>query len=412
MQRRDFIQTCATFSAAMASIQLNALAFGQADTPDKNNIIIHIFLRGGCDALQLIAPVADRFYQDARAEGLKIKDSGSNKGINIANGLNTLPFALHGNAGGLAELYASGKLAIVHACGISNGTRSHFEAQDLMDLGIVSRSAQSQGWLSRYVNALGENNALIPAAHLGGVLPLSFSGSNKALALNSVADFNLKGDARLAGLIAQSYKQEKGVLGEVGRATLAALATIKERLRDNKKGDYQPKNGANYPNDNPLADNLRALAQIIKLDTGLRAASVDFGGWDTHDEQSWRFPRLVEKLSQAIAAFYNDMADFHQRLTLVVMSEFGRRLKSNKSEGTDHGHGGMALVLGGRVKGGKMYGSWLGLDTELLDHRVDLQVTTDYRAILAELIAPNFAQAAAAASIFPNFVPPKALGLL
>jgi uncharacterized protein (DUF1501 family) len=150
---------------------------------------------------------------------------------------------------------------------------------------------------------------------------------------------------------------------------------------------------------------------MIKLEVGLNTASIDFGGWDTHEGQAWAFPRLVEKLSSAIAAFYNDMSAYHQKLTIVVMSEFGRRLKSNKSEGTDHGHGGVAFVLGGKVNGGKMYGEWVGLETDMLDHRVDLQVTTDYRGILTEIIRPQL-DANALATIFPNFQHGKNLGLM
>jgi uncharacterized protein (DUF1501 family) len=408
MIRREFVKGCCALTAAMLGSKFNLLAFNE-DVPDKNNIVVNIFLRGGCDALNLVAPIADKFYQDARSEGLKIKDSGSNKGIEIANGLARQVFALHGEAQGLADLYKSKQLAIVHACGVPNGSRSHFEAQDMIDLGVATRTTQTNGWLARYVDALANGSALIPAAHLGRVLPLSYLGSNKALAISSLGDFNLKGDARLSGLLRQTYSQEKNHLGDVARATLDNLKTIRQKLGDNKKGEYNT--NTEYPKDNPLAESLRSLAQMIKLDVGLNAASIDFGGWDTHEGQAWAFPRLVEKLSTAIAAFYNDMSAYHQKLTIVVMSEFGRRLKSNKSEGTDHGHGGIAFVLGGKVNGGKMYGEWVGLETDMLDHRVDLQVTTDYRSILTDIIRSQL-DAQALAAIFPNFQQSKNLGLM
>jgi len=408
MIRREFVKGCCALTAAMLGSKFNLLAFNE-DVPDKNSIVVNIFLRGGCDALNLVAPIADKLYQDARSEGLKIKDSGSNKGIEIANGLARQTFALHSEAQGLADLYKSKQLAIVHACGLPNGSRSHFEAQDMIDLGVATRTAQANGWLARYVDALNNGTALIPAAHLGRILPLSYLGTNKALALSNLGDFSLKGDARLAGLLRQTYSQEKNHLGDVARATLDALKTIRQKLGDNKKGEYAT--NTDYPKDNPLAESLRSLAQMIKLEVGLNAASIDFGGWDTHEGQAWAFPRLVEKLSSAIAAFYNDMSAYHQKLTIVVMSEFGRRLKSNKSEGTDHGHGGVAFVLGGKVNGGKMYGEWVGLETDMLDHRVDLQVTTDYRGILTEIIRPQL-DANALATIFPNFQHGKNLGLM
>ena len=123
------------------------------------------------------------------------------------------------------------------------------------------------------------------------------------------------------------------------------------------------------------------------MEVGLRAAAIDFGGWDTHQNQPNYFPTLVEQLSTALAAFYNDMSRFHNRLTVVAMSEFGRRLKSNRSSGTDHGHGNVLLALGSGVNGGRIFGTWPGLATEQLDSRADLAVTTDYRTVLCELLA-------------------------
>lgn len=434
MNRRNFLKTCSTLSAAMLGTRIDLLGlYNEADIPNNPHTIIKIFLRGGCDGLNLVAPIADRLYQDARAEGLKIKDSGDNKGLLLKNGLSGLDFCLHPNAGGLYELYQSGHLGIIHACGLPNGSRSHFDAQDMIEKGLAMKISQANapntsatGWLARYINLLDISKQLIPAAHIGTNLPLSLWGAQQALALENAHQFNLKGDPKLAGLLKKVYANDASVpkiptdtktfLNQTATNTLANIRMIQQRLRtQNEPGAtaYTPDSKAAYPADNALATSLSAIAQLLKLEVGLSAASVDMGGWDTHEHQAWVFPEQVKKLSEAVSAFYRDIHQYHQQVTVVILSEFGRRLKSNLSQGTDHGHGGVGLVLGGKVNGGRMFGQWLGLDTEHLDHRVDLQVTTDYRSILSELTTPYLPKAANGANaLFPNFQPKNKLGLL
>ena len=155
---------------------------------------------------------------------------------------------------------------------------------------------------------------------------------------------------------------------------------------------YQPEKNVEYPANNDLSASLQTVARLAKMEIGMQCAAVDFGGWDTHQNQSGYFPALIEQLSGAMASFYNDMSQFHHRLSVVVMSEFGRRVKSNESDGTDHGHGNLMLVLGGNaVNGGKIHGRWPGLATEQLDDRADLAVTTDHRIVLSELLIKRLA---------------------
>jgi uncharacterized protein (DUF1501 family) len=153
-----------------------------------------------------------------------------------------------------------------------------------------------------------------------------------------------------------------------------------------------PANNASYPTETgaELSNALKTAAQLIKLDLGIQVVTVDYGDWDTHINQAYRFPELVKGLSQSLAAFYNDLSQQRQRLTVVVMSEFGRRLKSNQSNGTDHGYGGMMMALGGQVNGGRIYGEWKGLSSENLDDGADLAITTDYRAVLSEILVKRF----------------------
>jgi uncharacterized protein (DUF1501 family) len=407
--------------------------YNEADIPNNPHTIIKIFLRGGCDGLNLVAPIADRLYQDARAEGLKIKDSGENKGLLLKNGLSGLDFCLHPNAAALYELYQSGHLGIIHACGLPNGSRSHFDAQDMIEKGLAMKISQANapntsatGWLARYINLLDTSKQLIPAAHIGTNLPLSLWGATNALALENAQAFRLKGDPKLAGLLKKVYSNPqdvskiapdiKGFLNQTATETLTNIRIIQQKLRAQNEPEtaaYVPDPKAAYPSDNALATSLSAIAQLLKMEVGVSAAAVDMGGWDTHEHQAWVFPELVKKLSEAVGAFYRDIHQYHQQVTVVILSEFGRRLKSNLSQGTDHGHGGVGLVLGGKVNGGRMFGQWLGLDTEQLDHRVDLQVTTDYRSILNELVAPHLPKNANGTNaLFPNFQSKNKLGLL
>ncbi len=406
--RRDFIKTCSSLTLGMLATQTNLLAFAPK-TAGKGQIIIKIFLRGGCDALNLLAPLGDKNYEDARAARLKVSEK---DGIKIKGNLNQTEFALHPSAQGLADLYNSGQLAFVHSCGLVNGTRSHFDAQDLIEKGITGKVTAGSGWLARYLATLDTDAAIIPAAHIGQHLPLSFLGDMRPLALGSLEDFELKGDRKLSGLLKSAYQQEKRYINQVAISTLANIKTIQDKLNPNRERDvpdYQP--AYPYPDNNDLAKQLKTIAQLLKLEVGLRTATVDMGGWDTHEAQADTFKDLVGDLSSALTAFYNDVNNFHSQLTVIVMSEFGRRLKANESNGTDHGHGGLAMVLGGKVKGGKLYGQWKGLATEQLDQRVDLAVTTDYRTILSELLLAEISKDKLGA-IFPQFEYKQGLGLI
>jgi uncharacterized protein (DUF1501 family) len=192
-----------------------------------------------------------------------------------------------------------------------------------------------------------------------------------------------------------------------------AIDIVSKHLKRDDNGNplpYQPEHDVKYPDNNDLAGSLQTVARLAKMEIGLECAAVDFGGWDTHQGQGNYFPALIEQLSTALASFYNDMSRHHNRLSIVVMSEFGRRLKSNESEGTDHGHGNVMLALGGAVRGGKIYGQWPGLATEQLDDRADLAVTTDNRTVLGELLAKRLANANTQV-IFPGLKPADSLNL-
>lgn len=217
--------------------------------------------------------------------------------------------------------------------------------------------------------------------------------------------------------ILKDFYTGSGLLAQTAQTTLNTVDFIQNKLPKNKNGEaqeYHPEHDAVYPKDwyvNSFTESLKNLAQLIKMDVGVHMSMVEYDDWDHHKGQEFRFPERLEGLSNALAAFYNDMSSYHNQLTVVVMSEFGRRLKSNRSGGTDHGHGGLAIVFGGNVKGEKMYGKWPGLATHELDNAVDLDVTTDYRSILSEVLSKQL-KSNKLDLIFPGFNYNETLGFL
>lgn len=413
MQRREFLTGCSAAIAAMAGSKISGFSFAP-DSNTSGQIFVYIFLRGGCDGLNMVAPVNDPSYLSERPFELRVTDAGDNQGLSLGNSLAPeLDFRLHKSTHELKELYDSNKLAIIHAAGLTNGTRSHFDAMDIIERGSLTDKNLSEGWFTRYLHTNGVvNTGTFPAVTIGSNVPTSFLGNSSTLAISNFSDYSLKGDYRLGNALRDFYNGNTP-LDETARYTLDSLQTINQHLSKDSSGNtaaYTSSENAKYP-DNPLSRSLQTLAQIIKMDIGLQVASVDYGGWDTHEHQQNKFSILTEGLSKSLGAFYNDLANYENKVTILVMSEFGRRLKANKSVGTDHGHGNVMFVLGGNVNGGKMYGKWPGLENEQLDNKVDLAVTTDYRNVLSEIIVRQLANPNLG-YIFPDFKDYKPLGFM
>lgn len=411
MNRRDMTKGCCSAVAAMIGDQLNHFAFASEDDKDRD-ILVVVFLRGGCDGLSLVAPAADKDYITARGGNLAVQTSGTDMGLELNYTLNNTGFWLHPKAGALHELYQNKNLAIIHACGLTNGTRSHFDAIDLMERGTPNDKSTTTGWLSRHLNSINATG-LTNAFSVGQSAPVSLLGNTSAISLKEMNDFKISSDDQFNSTLMKLYNGY-GPLHKAGRSTLEAIEYIRSKAQVDGSGDFDAYEAeAKYPEGWPadsLSKSLKTAAQLIKMDVGLNVATVDFGGWDNHEGQNYIFPLLTNALSQCLGAFYNDMHQYHKKLTVVVMSEFGRRLKANESWGTDHGHGGVMMVLGGNVEGGKMYGNWPGLATEQLDNRVDLAVTTDYRTVLSEILSKRLANNAVD-KVFPGLVTNTPLGI-
>lgn len=433
LSRRQFvIGGCSTAIAAMAGGRIGNLIFEDMDYSGTahaagatDQILVTIFLRGGCDGLSLVAPYSDDNYRTRRADLAVPEPPNDNVRLDVNNpsffnGVTPEGFCFHPNttgvvnAGGnaygysLKELYDSGDLAVVHACGLDNDTRSHFDAMDYIERGTPGNKTTSSGWLARHLQAINATGTL-PALSSGASSPIALLDSTEAVAATSANTYRLSGpwrytqtsqNARPSDALMTTLDQiyaGSGPTIAAGRRTIEAIRALRT------VGGYNT-SITTYPS-NSFGDALRNVAQIIKLDMGLRVATIDLGGWDHHEQQGvngGQFASLAQTLARGLFSFYKDMAGFEQRLTVIVMSEFGRRLGMNASEGTDHGHGNVMLALGGKVNGGKLYGRWPGLLD--LDQDQDLKITTDFRTVLSEAVS-RVLQNPKLGAVFPGITP-------
>ena len=398
---------CAAGGAALLSAGLVNLAFAE-DSP--GDILVVVFLRGGWDGLTFAPPLdgPDRAAYEAARPKLALPAKGPRAALPVDGN-----FGLHPEAAPLRELYQAGGLAIVRAAGLTVDTRSHFDAQAYMDLGTPGRRAGSSGWIARHLLGRAGAGSFLTAAAIGRFAPTSLLGYRKT-AIVSRADgfvegFNVGGadpGAQIEAL--RSLYAGDGWLAQYGAGTLEAIEGFAKSA-----GAVKPA-GEGYPNGD-VGGSFRSLAQIVRLDLGLRVATVDVDGWDMHEYQGeegrGRIGDLIGQLSGSLSAFHADMArDRGRKVTVVVMSEFGRRLQENASVGTDHGHGTVMLALGDGIAGGKTYGRWPGLDGDQLYQRADLAVTTDYRLVLSEILSKRLGERRLA-EVFPDFAGGEPLGL-
>jgi uncharacterized protein (DUF1501 family) len=238
----------------------------------------------------------------------------------------------------------------------------------------------------------------LSAVALGRVVPECLRGAPAATVLESLDDFSLGAKrAPLIQSLGRLYGLENNALSRAGRSTLDAV----KRIENLRSAHYLPANGAAYGQDN-FSRNLLEVARLVKARVGLQAASVDLGGWDSHFGQSTVMDPLMTRLAKGLAAFYRDLGSELERTTVVVMTEFGRRVEENSAFGTDHGRGSVMFVLGGGVLGGKVYGQWPGLTKEVLEGPGDLPVTTNYRNVLAPILQRHGGPESLVRT-FPNF---------
>ena len=351
---------------------------GQAAANGKKLVVI--FQRGACDGLNVVVPFAEPNYYALRPS-IAIKQTE----VLDLNGF----FGLHPAMASLKPLYDAGHLAVIPAAGSPDPTRSHFDAQDYMESGTPGRKATPDGWLNRALQAEPLTSPASPfrAVALGPQMPRTLQGRAPAVAVANLQDFSVAGRSAQSAQLSNAFQSmydgsTDAVLHGTGQETFEAVRMLKSA----DPARYKPADGVKYPN-SAFGNSMKQIAQLLKANLGVEAAFADIGGWDTHQNQGAAEGQLANRLrefSDGIAAFWRDMGDDAEQITLVTMSEFGRTAHQNGSGGTDHGHANVMFVLGGSIKGGKSYGQWPGLANECLNEGRDLVVTTDFRNVLGE----------------------------
>lgn len=386
----------------MAMTRREVLTFDLAGDGDR---IVCLFLRGGADALSLVVPYGDPDYYRLRPN-LAVPAPGTADSSALPLDKDSF-FGLHPALAPLLPAFAAGQLAMVHACGSPSESRSHFDAQDFMERAWLEKGGPPTGWLGRHLEILGGDSAPFRAIALGNAIPASLRGAAPATAIADLEQFGLQARASelpTLTVILQALYAGETALDGAAQQTLAATTALAAA----NPTQYAPENGAVYP-DSSFGGALLQIAQLLKTDAlGVKVACVDLGGWDTHAGQAASLPPLLTDFASGLAAFATDMGARLDGVTVVAMSEFGRRAYENASGGTDHGHGGCLWLLGGGVRGGRVYGQWPGLAADRLDQGSDLQVTTDWRTVLGELVLRRLGNPGLDA-VFPDFAVPAFL---
>jgi len=407
MNRRFFLKS-GTVALASIGMSLSAPAFlervalGNALTGGKRKTLIAIFQRGAVDGLNMVVPFGESNYYSVRPSiAIPKPDAGNAESAINLDGF----FGLHPSMSAFKPLWDSKRLAIVHASGSPDNTRSHFDAQDYMESATPGVKSTHDGWLNRYLqNKEDADRSLFRAVALAKTMPRVLQGQAPALAMTSLAEFTIragKSSENLQGGFEAIYARKvNDPLTDMGRETFEAVNYLKQV----NPGQYKPENGAQYPG-NPFGNSLLQIAQLIKAGVGLEIAFTDIGGWDTHTNQGnsrGQLANLLQQFSSGIAALYQDLGQRMDDVIVLTMSEFGRTVRENGNRGTDHGHANAMFVMGNSVRGGKVYGRWPGLGNDQLYEGRDLTLTTDFRDVFGE-IATCHLGSKDAKSIFPGY---------
>ena len=398
--RRIFLRDSALAVVGTVAIPsfLTRAAYGEIDAASRTKRLVVIFQRGAADGLNIVVPHREQAYYAMRPS------------INIPrNSVIDLDgfFGLHPSLSAFEPLWKQRHLAIVHAAGSPDPTRSHFDAQDFMESGTPGVKATDDGWLNRTLHAMpsSPDHSAFRAIALGPSLPRILSGSESALAVNNISEFGVGGPNPGATLIAKTfeamYEQSvDSVLHGTGQETFEAVKMLKSA----DPARYVPAAGADYPKGR-FGDSLKQLAQLIKANLGVQVAFADVGGWDHHVNEGstqGQIANVLREFSQSLGAFWIDLGNLAEDTVVVTMSEFGRTARENGNRGTDHGHANVMFVMGGPVKGGRVYGRWPGLDQSQLYEGRDLAVTTDFRRVLGEAVYRHLGNKALD-QVFPGF---------
>jgi uncharacterized protein (DUF1501 family) len=398
--RRAFLRNGALAVVGTTAIPsfLARAAYGAVEPGMRTKRLVVIFQRGAADGLNIVVPHAERAYYAMRPS-INIPQSS----VIDLDGF----FGLHPSLAAFQPIWRQGHLAIVHAAGSPDPTRSHFDAQDFMESGTPGVKATEDGWLNRTLRSLPDpaEQSDFRAVAMGPSLPRILTGPEPAIAVNNVNDFGVGGRNPNASPIANTFEAMYAqsvdtVLHGTGQETFEAVKMLKSA----DPAKYTPAPGTNYPQGR-FGESLKQLAQLVKANLGVQVAFADIGGWDHHVNEGstqGQLANVLRDFSQSLASFWIDLGDLAEDTVVVTMSEFGRTARENGNRGTDHGHANVMFVMGGPVKGGKVYGQWPGLEDSQLHEGRDLALTTDFRTVLGEGVYRHLGNTSLS-QVFPGF---------
>jgi uncharacterized protein (DUF1501 family) len=397
LTRRSFLRTSAIALGAAGAAPTWLLRTA-AQGKSGRKVLVAIFQRGAADGLNVVVPFFEPRYYQVRPSIAIPQPGKPNGGLDLDG-----RFALHPALQPLKTLWDSRQLAIVHAAGSPDASRSHFDAQDFMECGTPGIKRED-GWLNRALPPGAPDSSPVRAIASGTQLPKTLQGSRGAIAVDSLPRFQVA-DKSTADVLENLYSSSLDTqLKAQGRATFDAIKLI-ESVRTRP---YTPAAGAQYVGE--FGQRLQQIARLIKADVGVEVAFADIGGWDHHSNENGQLANQLRQFGSSLATFTQDLGDRMEDVVIVTMSEFGRTVNENGNAGTDHGHGNVMMVMGGGVRGGRICGEWPGLEPEQLFERRDLAVTTDFRDVLGELVSGHLSQKAD--QVFPGYTPRTSLGLL
>jgi len=376
-----------------------------ASTPGagKKQLIV-LFQRGAADGLNIVVPFAEPNYYRMRPSIAipQPKRSGGDAAIDL-DGF----FGLHPSLAPLEPLFHKNQLAIVHAAGSPDPTRSHFDAQDYMESGTPGIKSTEDGWLDRAVGTNPEEKpSPFRAVAMGPNLPRMLQGKTGAIAVPDLRQFKVQPQSPAmtnvveGGFEAMYAQTVDHALHGTGTETFEAI----DLLRKIDTSKFPPENGADYPKSS-IGQRLQQISVMSKADIGVEVMFLDCGGWDNHVNEGGtqgQLANLLRDLGQSLAAFHQDMGDRMDDIVVVTMSEFGRTAKENGNRGTDHGHANCMFVMGGDLRGGRVYGKWPGLDDHQLNEGRDLALTTDFRSVVGEILVRHL-DVKDLGPVFPGF---------
>jgi len=408
LSRRDVFQRTLRKTAQMGQhdwpVWMPRMAFAEKNQAPKGDVLVCIFLRGGADGLNIIVPHGDDAYYKSRPKiAIARPDQQSADKNQKALDLDGF-FGIHPALASLLPFFQANQIVAVHATGSPDPTHSHFEAMDYMERGTPGSFSLNTGWIGRHLASLDTGtNAALRAIGWGGTLQQSLRGSVNAIALDSILDYHLRGrdgvGDQMVTVLNTLYALDLASLKESADQTNAVLNIVKKINISSYRGTH----GANYDPNNYFHMALMQTAALVKADVGLEVSAIDLGGWDTHQNQLTDQAGALTRLASGLSNFATDMDVLMKKVTIVIMSEFGRRVAENASAGTDHGHGNMMMVMGGNVVNKPVIAQWPGLaDDKLADG--DLTITIDYRDVLSEILIKRLNNPQVN-NVFPNFTP-------